>query len=181
MRLVLASCVVLASACIVPAPTAEGTQAVKSRPPPTPGQEFKSGANFGDKVELVSTIVAPGAAYVGDTVRVGFNFKVLQDFNTDYMIFVHVEDVDGRVDRLNVDHNPMRGQKPTSQWKAGEVLRDEFEVPIPPQMNVRGLNILMGLWDPKTDARLPLVNKDTIPNDGNNRIMAARFQVMPAQ
>jgi hypothetical protein len=48
-------------------------------------------------------------------------------------------------------------------------------------MNVRGLNILMGLWDPKTDARLPLVNKDTIPNDGNNRIMAARFQVMPAQ
>jgi hypothetical protein len=114
-------------------------------------------------------------------VRVGFNFKVLQDFNTDYMIFVHVEDVDGRVDRLNVDHNPMRGQKPTSQWKAGEVLRDEFEVPIPPQMNVRGLNILMGLWDPKTDARLPLVNKDTIPNDGNNRIMAARFQVMPAQ
>jgi hypothetical protein len=181
MRTVLAACLVLASACIVPAPTQEGTQVAKPKPPAAPAQEFKSGANFGDKVELVSTILAPGAAFVGDTVRVGFNFKVLQQMEADYMIFVHVEDIDGRVDRLNVDHNPMRGQKPTSKWQPGEVLRDEFEIPIPPQMPVRGLNVLMGFWDPKTDARLPLVNKDAVPNDGNNRIMAARFQVSPAQ
>ncbi len=178
--LLIAVCVSL-TACIVPAPTSEGTQGVKARPPAGPPQEFKSGANFGDNVELVSTIVAPGSAFVGDTVRVGLNFKVLKQMDVDYMIFVHVEDVDGRVDRLNVDHAPMRGARPTSKWNAGEMVRDEFEIPIPPQMNVRGLNILMGFWDPKTDARLPLVNKDVIPNDGNNRIMAARFQVNPAQ
>lgn len=180
MRLALAS-LVLASACIVPAPTAEGTQASKPRPPTAPPQEFKSGANFGDKVELSSTIVAPGAAVAGDTVRVGFNFKVLQAMDVDYMIFVHVEDVDGRVDRLNVDHAPLRGTRPTSKWQVGETVRDEFEIPIPPQMPVRGLNILMGFWDPKTDARLPLVNKDAVPNDGNNRIAAARFPITPAQ
>lgn len=181
MRSLLVALCVSLSACIVPAPTQEGTQASKPRPPVAPAQEFKSGANFGDKIELTSTILAPGSAVAGDTVRVGLNFKVLQATDIDYMIFVHVEDIDGRVDRLNVDHAPMRGARPTSKWTVGETVRDEFEIPIPPQMPVRGLNILMGFWDPKTDARLPLVNKDAIPNDGNNRIMAARFQVAPAQ
>ncbi len=167
--------------CIVPAPTQEGTQQQKPRPPAGPPQEFKSGANFGDKVELVSTIIAPGSAVAGDTVRVALNFKVTAAMDTDYMIFVHVEDVDGRVDRLNVDHAPVRGTRPTSKWQVGEMVRDEFEIPVPPQMPVRGLNVLMGFWDPKTDARLPLVNKDQIPNDGNNRIMAARFPITPAQ
>lgn len=178
--LLVAACVSL-TACIVPAPTAEGTQASKPRPPAAPPQEFKSGANFGDAVELTSTILAPGSATAGDTVRVGFNFKVLKQMDVDYMIFVHVEDIDGRVDRLNIDHAPVRGTRPTSKWTLGETVRDEFEIPIPPQMPVRGLNVLMGFWDPKTDARLPLVNKDVIPNDGNNRIMAARFQVTPNQ
>ena len=95
--LLIAVCVSL-TACIVPAPTSEGTQGVKARPPAGPPQEFKSGANFGDSVELVSTIVAPGSAYLGDTVRVGLNFKVLKQMDVDYMIFVHVEDVDGRTD-----------------------------------------------------------------------------------
>ncbi len=181
MRLLTLFTLFTSLACIVPAPTSEGTQPSRPKPALAPPQEFKSGANFGDKVELTSTIVAPGSAFAGDTVRVGFNFKVLSAFDTDYMVFVHVEDVDGRVDRLNIDHAPMRGVRQTSTWKVGEVLRDEFEIPIPPQMPVRGLNILMGLWDPRTDARLPLKNTTEIPNDGNNRIMAAKFPVAPAQ
>jgi hypothetical protein len=168
------------SACIVQAPTQEGSQVSKPKPPPAPAQEYRIGANFGEKVELVSTLVAPGSAFVGDTVRVGLNLKVLQQIDIDYMVFVHVEDVDGRVERLNVDHAPLRGQRPTSKWQAGETLRDEFEIPIPPQMQVRGLNVLVGFWDPKTDARLPLINKDAVTHDGNNRIMAARFQVSQA-
>ena len=175
--LLIAVCVSL-TACIVPAPTSEGTQGVKARPPAGPPQEFKSGANFGDSVELVSTIVAPGSAFVGDTVRVGLNFKVLKQMDVDYMIFVHVEDVDGRVDRLNVDHAPMRGARPTSKWNAGELVRDEFEIPIPPQMNVRGLNILMGFWDPKTDARLKVLNADKVRTDGRDRVFVAQFPVV---
>ena len=167
--------------CIVEPPLAGGTQPTPAALTPAPPAEVKSGANFGDAFELVSVVINPSRGVQGMPVRVMANFKVNKKIEQDFMIFVHVEDVDGKIDRLNVDHAPMRGARPTSKWTAGELVRDEFEIPIPPQMNVRGLNILMGFWDPKTDARLPLVNKDVIPNDGNNRIMAARFQVNPAQ
>ena len=70
--------------------------------------------------------------------------------------------VDGRVDRINADHPPAGGQYPTSKWKKGETVRDDFQIYVPPGMNVRGLNILMGFWDPKTDIRLPLKNLDAI-------------------
>ncbi len=52
---------------------------------------------------------------------------------------------------------------------------------MPPSMNVRGLNVLMGFWDPKTDARLPLKNPDAVKSDGNNRILVAQIPIGPPQ
>lgn len=176
--LFLAALALVATACIVEAPTKEGTQASAARPPPAPPMEFKNGANFADQVELVSAIVNPSRAMPGDSVRVSLNFRVLGPIDRDYMIFVHVEDVDGRVDRLNVDHAPRL--KPTSAWQPGEVIRDDFEIPIPPQMAVRGLNLIMGFWDPRTDQRMPLKNKDQVRNDGRDRIYVATIPMVPA-
>jgi len=177
MRLpLLAAATLLLAACIVEAPTA-GKKEASRRGPAAPPREFPSGANFGDKVELVSIRVDPGAGVAGETVHVSALFRVLATLDTDYMIFVHVEDVDGKVDRLNVDHAPVRGQLATSQWQPGQTLRDDFDIPIPPGMPVRGLNVILGFWDPKTDARLPIKNADKVRTDGNNRLFAAQFPV----
>lgn len=167
------------SACIVEAPTKEGTQGTAPRLPPAPPQEFRSGANFGDAIELTSVILSPSRGEAGQPVRVMANFKVLAKLDRDYMIFVHVEDVDGRVDRLNVDHAPR--VKPTSQWNPGEVVQDVFDIPIPAGMPVRGLSLVLGFWDPRTDQRLPIVNKDQVPNDGRERLFVAKFPVAQPQ
>ena len=165
------------TACIVEAPTKEGTQGAAPRLPPAPPQEFKSGANFGDVLELASVIVSPGRGETGQPVRVLANFKVTAKIDRDYMIFVHVEDVDGRVDRLNVDHAPRL--KPTSQWVPGEIVQDVFDIPIPAGMPVRGLSLVLGFWDPKTDQRLTIVNKDQVATDGRDRLFVAKFPVAP--
>lgn len=161
--------------CIIQAPTSEGTQSSAPRPAAAPPAEVPNGANFGDKVELTSAIINPSRAFAGDSVRVTLNLKVLDGFDRDYMIFVHVEDVEGRVDRLNVDHAPRL--KPTSAWQKGETVRDEFEVPIPPGMPVRGLNVVLGFWDPKTDQRLAIKNKEAVRNDGHDRLFVATIPV----
>ena len=168
--------IVSAPACIVEAPTREGTQGSAPRLPPAPPAEFKSGANFGDAIELTSTTISPGRGETGSAVRVLASFKVLAKIDRDYMIFVHVEDVDGRVDRLNVDHAPRL--KPTSQWAPGEIVQDVFDIPIPAAMPVRGLSLVLGFWDPKTDQRLPIVNKDAVQNDGRDRLFVAKFPVV---
>lgn len=165
----------LLSACIVEAPTKEGRQATAAKGPPAPPVEVKSGANFGDAIELVSVVLSPSRGVIGEPVRVLANFRVLAKLEQDYFIFVHVEDVDGKVDRMNVDHPPRA--KPTSQWQPGEMVQDVFDIPIPPQMQVRGLSLVLGFWDPKTDKRLPIINKDQVPNDGANRLYVAKFPV----
>ncbi len=172
-------CLALAAgltSCIVQAPTSEGSQASSPRPAPAPPGEVRVGANFGDQVELVNAILNPSRAVAGEAVRVVMNFRVLETPDRDWNLFVHVEDVDGRVERFNVDHAPRA--KPTSQWQKGEVVRDEFDIPVPAGMPVRGLNVLMGFWDPRApDQRLPLKNRDTVRNDGQNRVLLVTLPV----
>lgn len=170
MRPFLSACVLLLTACIVPAPSNESaperTKPVANVAP----LQLKNGANLGDKIEITGLVIQPGAATPGEPLRVSGFYKVLSQIDVDYLVFVHVEDVDGRVERINADHPAAQGQLPTSKWKVGETIRDDFQVYVPPTMNVRGLNILMGFWDPKTDQRLPLKNVDQVRHDGQNRI-----------
>jgi hypothetical protein len=175
MRLLFAASLLAVAACIVPAPTSE--KAPEALKPAAPLLEVRNGANLGGKVEIVGARVNPGRLSPGESAKVTVFFKVLEPMTADYMIFVHAEDADGRVDRINADHAPLGGMRPTSTWKVGEVLPDEFSIYVPPGMPVRGLNLLMGLWDPKTDARLPLTNPALVRNDGNNRITIASIPV----
>ena len=172
MRLLLISCVLCISACIVPAPSTESAPE-KQRPvvANVPPLQLKSGANLGDKIEITGLVIAPGMGTPGEPLRISGFYKVLEEMDIDYLVFVHVEDSDGKVDRINADHPAAQGAVPTSKWKKGETIRDDFQVYVPPTMNVRGLNILMGFWDPKTDQRLPLKNTDQIRHDGQNRIL----------
>jgi len=180
MRTLLLACVLCCSACIVPAPSSESAPE-RQRPvmAEVPALQLKSGANLGDKIEITGLIIQPGAATPGEAVKVSAFYKVLDDIQNDYLVFVHVEDVDGKVDRINADHPAAGGTVPTSKWKKGETIRDDFQVYVPPTMNVRGLSLLMGFWDPKTDVRLPLKNVDQIRSDGQNRILVGQIPVQP--
>ena len=173
--LVLLALALCSTSCIVEAPTSEGIKSTGARPAPAPPVEVKSGANFGDKVELTNVLINPSRITAGESLRVSLNFKVLQAMDRDYMIFVHVEDVEGRTDRLNVDHAPRA--KPTSQWQLGESVRDDFEVPVPPGMPVRGLNLILGFWDPRSDERLHIKNPEQVRNDGKDRLFVASIPV----
>lgn len=168
----------LLSACIVEAPGGsspnERRQAVVTQ---VPALSVRNGANLGDKVELVGATVNPGRVSPGDATRVTVYFKVLEPLEDDYLVFVHVEDAEGRMERLNVDHKPAGGLYPTTQWKAGETVKDEFAFQLPSGAPARQLNLWLGLWDPKTDARLELKNPDAVRNDGRSRILLVQVPV----
>jgi hypothetical protein len=102
---------------------------------------------------------------------------VLKPLEEDYLVFVHVEDAEGRMERLNVDHKPAGGLYPTTQWKVGETVKDEFAFQLPSGASPRQLNIWLGLWDPRTDARLQLKNPDAVRNDGRSRILLVQVPV----
>lgn len=175
-------CVLLPTAllggCIVEAPGGaspeERRQATVTVVPPL---QLKTGANLGGKVELVGGVVQPGRVVPGEVTRVTLFFKVLQPLEEDYLVFVHVEDADGRMERLNMDHKPAGGLYPTTSWKVGETVKDEFGLYLPPNAQARALNVWLGLWAPKTDARLQLTNPEAVRNDGRSRILLTQLPV----
>jgi hypothetical protein len=168
----------LLCACIVEAPggasEAERRQATVTQVPPL---TLKNGANLGGKVEIVGATVQPGRVVPGEPARITVFFKVLQAIDEDYLIFVHVEDVDGKMERMNLDHKPANGLYPTTQWKPGETVKDEFSLYLPAGISARSVVVWMGLWDPRTDARLPLTNPEVVRNDGRHRIQLAQVPV----
>ncbi|MBN1206917.1 MAG: hypothetical protein JXB05_18680 [Myxococcaceae bacterium] len=168
----------LLCACIVEAPggatEAERRQATVTQVPPL---ALKNGANLGGKVEMLGATVQPGRVVPGEPARITVFFKVLQPIQEDYMVFVHVEEPEGRMARMNLDHKPAQGLYPTTQWKPGETVKDEFALYLPPGVSARAVDLWIGLWDPRTDARMPLTNPDAVRHDGRHRIMLAQVPV----
>ncbi len=172
---------VLCAGCIIEAPSGEKSnpnkvKAVVNNVPPV---NVPNGANLENKVEIVAATLSPGQAVPGEPVKVTAYFRVLEELEANYMVFVHVEDADGRVERANVDHAPAGGLYPTSQWKKGETVKDEFTIFVPSGGSLRALNLFIGFWEPKTDSRLRLMNPEKVRNDGNNRILLAQLGVAP--
>lgn len=175
---VLPSVLLLGSACIVEAPGGASPQerraATVQQVPPL---SLRNGANLGGKVELVGATVQPGRVTPGEQAKVTLYFKVLQPMEDDYLVFVHVEDAEGRMERINVDHKPAGGLYATSQWKPGETVKDEFAIYLPSGTPARALNVWLGLWEPRTDSRLRLMNPDAVRNDGRDRILLGQVPV----
>lgn len=168
----------LLCACIVEAPGGatenERRQATVTQ---VPLLTTKNGANLGGKVEITGASVQPGRVKPGEPARITVFFKVLQAIEEDYVVFVHVEDPEGRQERMNLDHKPANGLYPTTQWKPGETVKDEFVLYLPPGASTRQVQVWMGLWDPKTDTRMPLTNPDAVRHDGRHRIMLVQVPV----
>lgn len=171
------SCValVLLAACIVEAPGGDKSP----QRAPVPPLSSTIGANLDGKVELSAAQVTPGRIAPGEEGTVTLYFKVLDAIDKDYLIFVHVEDAEGRSLRLNLDHRPAGGTYPTTQWRKSETVKDEFSLRIPPGISAKRLNLWAGLWEPQGDVRLSLRNPDRVRNDGNNRVLVAQLPLAP--
>ena len=162
-------------ACIVEAPTSEksGAPAQTSR-----GQvkavPVKNGAVLGDLAELVGATFAPPSVSIGDSTRVVLVFRAIKPTSDDWQVFVHVEDAEGRGERVNADH---AFRTPTSAWKPGEVIQDEFALTLPPAWRSRAVNVFVGLWLPSTSGRMKVRNPEVVRTDGNDRVLLVQIPV----
>ncbi len=101
--------------------------------PSAPVAEHPSGVRFGDAVELIGYDDPDQVeARAGSFVRYTFYFRCLRRIERDLRVVVRFESttrtpVPGM---LNGTHTPVRGRYPTSQWHAGEIIRDRIEIPI---------------------------------------------------
>ncbi len=120
---------------------------------------------FGDVARLTGFTLVPqpssGVAQLapGDTLVLRLHWLSLSPTDTAYRAFVHLGE------------NPVQAQQdddpacrlPTSLWRAGQSAVGQFRVSVPPQAQAGLYPLLVGLYDPATMQRLPVMDAQGRP------------------
>jgi hypothetical protein len=120
-----------------------------STAPPTPDHTFS--ATFGSEIELVGYDMTQRIA-PGDRFRVALYWHVLQPVPLDYKVFVHLLSLEDQPVLLAQDDSiPVGWTYRTTQWQAGETIRDEHILTIPHSTPRGDYRVAVGLYDPNTN------------------------------
>ena len=79
----------------------------------------------------------------------------------DYTVFVHVLGPDGRMVG-QWDQVPAAGKAPTSGWTPGELIADEYRVPVRAGLGGGPVRVYVGMYDPTTGTRLDAISANPV-------------------
>ena len=96
---------------------------------PTP--KFPVNADLDGKVVYLGMDADPAVVEPGHDVKLTHYWKVVAPPGDGWRIFSHLNGPNNQ-QFINVDHAPVKGKYPVAQWKAGEIIRDEHSVRLPP-------------------------------------------------
>lgn len=137
--------------------------------PPHP--QHPLAATFGDQVELLGYDLDHPAVQVGSSLHLTLYWRALRAPDQGYTVFTHLLDGHNRVVGQH-DGQPRDGAYPTSLWAPGEVVQDDYDVPLNEPGDGGPFQIEVGLYDASSGRRLP-VSRHGRP-DGD-RVLLARI------
>ncbi|NOZ00696.1 MAG: hypothetical protein GXP54_02245 [Deltaproteobacteria bacterium] len=139
-------------------------------------------ADFDDKIRLIGVDLSKDRIRAGETLTITYYWECLKPVPGEWKVFVHLELPEGK--RMILDHNPMGELYPIRIWKKGEIIRDIQRVAVDATSKSGLATLWVGLFNEAVyreqggGDRMKLKNADKVPNDGSNRVRAARFQVI---
>jgi hypothetical protein len=156
-------------------PSAEDQEYVKKNllsAAPTP--QFKVDADLDGKVTFLGLDVTPNPIEPGRDVKVVQYWKVISPPGEGWRMFSHVSGPNN-AGYQNRDHGPLRGKYPVAQWKAGDIVRDEFAFSLPASWQLDHVEIYVGLWRHNENMAVKSGS-----HDARNRVLAATVPVKRA-
>lgn len=117
--------------------------------PPAP---YVVEADFGPSIRLHSyNLDAP----TDGRLNLTFYWQALAEPDTGYTVFIHLVDESETI-VSQVDSVPAGGARPTTGWRAGEVITDSHNLPIPGDLPPGVYHINVGLYNPDDGTRPPV-------------------------
>jgi hypothetical protein len=141
---------------------------------PTP--KYAVNADLDGKVVYIGMDVDPATPEPGHDIKLTHYWKMVASPGDGWKPFTHLESPNGAGHQyINADHAAVKGKYPPSAWKAGEIIRDEHVVRLPPNWPSDSLIVYTGFW--RGDARLTVKSG---AHDPANRVIAATIPVKAA-
>lgn len=143
-------------------------------PPTFLSQMTPVNARLGDKVELAgyrlgTDVASPQSGILttapNTALRLTLYWRALAPMETSYTVFTHLLDDEGQL-WAQKDNLPVRGSYPTTDWRAGEMIVDKYDIVIPPAAPAGQYELEVGLYDGTTGERLPVLDRTGQKQDG---------------
>ena len=134
-----------------------------------PKMAFSVNAELADNVTYLGMDVSSNPVKPGTVLTLTHYWKVNKT-PKGWNLFVHIISPEN-TDFLNADHVPIKGNYPPSDWKAGDIIRDEHTVTIPTYWQKDSLTVYLGLY--KGNERMKIKG----PQDKENRLIAGTIKV----
>ncbi|MFQ5595176.1 MAG: glycosyltransferase family 39 protein [Anaerolineae bacterium] len=119
-------------------------------------------ADFDNQIQLLGYDLASFTYRPGDTLQLFLYYRRLGQIEKDYTVSTqllgpHNPATNGPLWAQD-DSEPCRRFYPTSTWDEGEVVRDQYTIPIPAETPPGDYQLIMGLYDWQTLERLPVLD-----------------------
>jgi len=128
--------------------------------PPLPADYTMAGYTLGDSVRLLGYRLDAADARPGGTIRLVLYWEALRPIETNYQVFNHLYDGAMWGQR---DGTPGCALRPTVLWEPGQVVRDEYTIPIDPSAPAGDMPLLVGLYRLEDAERLKVHGPDGAP------------------
>ena len=125
--------------------------------PPRVGGEHRVAFVLGERVRLVGYDLDDREAVPGGWVRVVLYWRAMRPLVRNYQVFTHLYD-----GYLWAQHDgaPECAMYPTERWEPNEVIPDPHLIPLPPDMPIGPMPLLVGMYDLETLERLSVPGTD---------------------
>jgi len=122
--------------------------------------------DLGGMVRLLGYDLPQTDVPVGGTLHLTLYWQALAPMDASYTVFVHLLDAGGQV-RGQRDNVPVGGTYPTTRWLPGEVVVDEYAIPIATDAPAGTYTIAAGMYTLPDGQRLPAFDAEgqRLPED----------------
>jgi len=123
-------------------------------------------ANLGDFVSFLGYDLAETEVEPGGVLHLTLYWQARKKMDASYKVFTHLLDAQNRIWGQR-DSIPVRGTYPTTGWLPGEVIVDEYEIPVKPDAPSGDYQLEVGMYDAETMERLTAVDErgQHLPDD----------------
>ncbi len=124
----------------------------------------QASARFGDQIELTGAQLNSPTLRSGDTLCLELDWRALTQPASDYTVFVHLVDPQGRIVAQN-DLQPQGSFAPTSHWKEGKTVADKHGLIPPANLPAGAYTLRVGLYRSDDQTPLRVTQGDNLMSD----------------
>ncbi len=125
-------------------------------------------ADLGGKVRLIGYEL-PESIAPGETLRVTVALEASSPLEQRYKVFVHLRGEDDSV-LAQADRLPCNFSLNEADWRPGDIVLEEYALPIAPETAPGTYRVILGVYRPDTHARLPIRSSD-LPHTGDGVVL----------